>query len=166
MADPIVKKMTVFGMPIPWRVMATNGIVAWTARNHSGENFLVCSRHMPKGTFSTAVPSPSVASLTGRACGRRSLTGCNLATKARPAIIALGHCSFPLVLRGIRPPTICSKMVTTVRSGSRCCEIQTCLEPTKKDSRFRAHLCAGELPQGTLTTLLCGCCSFASHRTF
>lgn len=67
MADPIVKKMTVLGMPIPWRVMATNGMVAWTARNHSGENFLVCSRHMPKGTLSTDVPTPSVASLTGRA---------------------------------------------------------------------------------------------------
>lgn len=94
-ADAMVNTMAYLGIMTAFRSMAMNGMVACTARNHSKENFLVCSRHEPHGMLSTAAVAPTATSLMGSACGRSSCTGAVAASAARILTIASGQVTLP-----------------------------------------------------------------------
>lgn len=52
----------------------TSGMLAWTARNHSGENFRQCSRQAPSGTFTRKDVAPTAPNLAMSGFGRSALT--------------------------------------------------------------------------------------------
>lgn len=90
----MVNAIAVFGISMDFLSIAINGTAAWTAANHCGENFSVCSRHTPRGTLAD-MPSKAVASvLAGKGWGRRFFTRAVRASAAQAATTAGGHLSF------------------------------------------------------------------------
>lgn len=66
LAPATVSRMAHLGISTALRSMATNGIVACTARNHCGLNVLQCSRHAPHGRLAAIAVPPMASALRGR----------------------------------------------------------------------------------------------------
>ena len=90
----MVKAIAVLGISTDFLSMAMNGTAAWTAANQAGENFSVCSLHIPKGTFAAIPINPITSTFAGRGCGRRFFANAVRARAARAATIAGGHLYF------------------------------------------------------------------------
>ena len=90
-AHATVHAIAALGMTTALRSIAMKGMVACTARNHSGLNLRTCTRAAPDGKLAAPVKAPMAASFTGSARGRSSRTGLSRATAARAATIADGH---------------------------------------------------------------------------
>ncbi len=90
-AQATVQAMAHLGMTTALRSIAMKGMVACTARNHSGLNLRTCTRLAPDGRLAAPVKAPMASSLIGSACGRSARTGLSRATAARADTIAAGH---------------------------------------------------------------------------
>lgn len=90
----MVNAIAVLGIKTDFLRMAMNGTAACTAANQDGENFLVCSLHMPKGIFAAMPRTPITNIFAGRGCGRKFFAKAVRDTAARAATIAGGHLSF------------------------------------------------------------------------
>lgn len=92
--DAMVKAIADLGINTDFLSMAMNGTAAWTAANHEGENFSVCSLHIPKGTFAAIPKTPITSTFAGRGCGLRFLAKAVFARALLAATIAGGHLYF------------------------------------------------------------------------
>lgn len=90
----MVKAIAALGINIDFLSMPMKGTAAWTAMNHEGENFSVCSLHTPRGTFAAIPNMPITRTFAGRGCGRRFLAKAVLDMALRAATIAGGHLNF------------------------------------------------------------------------
>jgi hypothetical protein len=90
----MVSAMADFGINMDFLSMAMNGTAAWTAANQDGENFLVCSLHIPKGTFAAIPKIPITSIFAGKGCGRRFFAKEVRDIAALAAITAGGHLMF------------------------------------------------------------------------
>lgn len=63
----MVKAIAHLGMRTAFLSIAMKGMVACTARNHSGENLIVCARATPDGTLAAPVNVPIANSFKGSA---------------------------------------------------------------------------------------------------
>lgn len=86
--------MADFGIKMDFLSIAMNGTAAWTAANQEGENFLVCSLQIPKGTFAAIPKSPITKIFAGKGWGLRFFAKVVRAMAARAATIAGGHLNF------------------------------------------------------------------------
>lgn len=94
MEAAIVNAMAVLGINTDFLSMPINGTAAWTATNHEGENFSVCSLHIPKGILAAMPSMPITSIFAGRGCGRRFLANAVFDIAALAAIMAGGHLNF------------------------------------------------------------------------
>lgn len=63
----IVNAIADLGIKTDFLSIPMNGTAAWTAANHAGENFLVCSLHIPNGTLAAMPSIPITRTFVGRA---------------------------------------------------------------------------------------------------
>ncbi|KAH7856255.1 hypothetical protein Vadar_034562 [Vaccinium darrowii] len=82
----MVNAMAVLGIKTDFLSIAMKGTAAWTAANHDGENFSVCSRQTPRGTFAAIPNTPIARILAGSGCGRRVFAK---AVRERAALAAM-----------------------------------------------------------------------------
>lgn len=90
----MVNAIAVLGISTDFLSMAMNGTAAWTAANQEGENFSVCSLHIPKGILAATPSTPITSIFVGRGCGRRFLAKAVRARALLAATTAGGHIRF------------------------------------------------------------------------